>query len=50
MLTLPSGKRFTQKREQEEDGKRGVGGGSGEKEEGGGGAEGFPQEQDLPAE
>ena len=28
----------------------GVGEGSGEKEEGGGGAEGFPQEQDLPAE
>ena len=34
----------------EEDAKGGVGGGSGEKEEGGGGAEGFPQEQDLPAE
>ena len=34
----------------EEDAEAGVGGGSGEKEEGGGGAEGFPQEQDLPAE
>ena len=33
-----------------EDAEGGVGGGSGEKEEGGGGAEGFPQEQDLPAE
>ena len=34
----------------EEDAEGGVGGDSGEKEEGGGGAEGFPQEQDLPAE
>ena len=33
-----------------EDVEGGVGGDSGEKEEGGGGAEGFPQEQDLPAE
>ena len=34
----------------EENVKGGGGGDSGEKEEGGGGAEGFPQEQDLPAE